>query len=184
LPASLHKIITRNIHCGKRTHIKTNTHGPQTPNAGKLTPPALCAIVATLQPEGAVVVDESLTSGTSYFEASQGCPPFSHLTLTGGAIGCGPPVAAGAAIACPGRPIISLQADGSAMYSLQALWTQSREGLHVVTVVCANHSYAILKVEISKQRITPRWVGVGGGGIPGLSNFEFAVHHIHKMKEI
>jgi hypothetical protein len=49
----------------------------------------------------------------------QGCPAFSHLTLTGGAIGSGPPLAVGAAVACPARQVINLQADGSAMYSLQ-----------------------------------------------------------------
>lgn len=65
--------------------------------------------MAALQPEGAIVVDESLTSGTAYWEASAGCPPFAHLTLTGGAIGCGPPLALGAALAAPGRPVINLQ---------------------------------------------------------------------------
>ena len=113
-------------------------------------------VVAALQPEGAIVVDESLTSGNAYWDASRGCPRFSHLTLTGGAIGCGPPLSVGAAIACPDRQVINLQADGSAMYSLQALWTQAREKLNVLTVVCANRTYAILKVEMAKQRITPR----------------------------
>jgi acetolactate synthase-1/2/3 large subunit len=123
---------------------------------GKLTAAALCQVVAALQPAGAVVVDESLTSGGAYWEASKGCPPFSHLALTGGAIGCGPPLAVGAAIACPDRAVVNLQADGSGMYSLQALWTQAREGLRVVTLVCANRSYAILKLEMAKQRIAPR----------------------------
>lgn len=124
---------------------------------GRLNAVTLCHSIASLQPEGAVVVDESLTSGNAYWEASKGCPPFSHLALTGGAIGCGPPLSVGAAIACPERRIINIQADGSAMYSLQALWTQARERLRVVTIVCANHTYAILKVELAKQRITPRY---------------------------
>ena len=123
---------------------------------GRLNAAALCQVVAALQPEGAIVVDESLTSGNAYWDASRGCPRFSHLTLTGGAIGCGPPLSVGAAIACPDRQVINLQADGSAMYSLQALWTQAREKLNVLTVVCANRTYAILKVEMAKQRITPR----------------------------
>jgi len=122
---------------------------------GRLNPASMSQIVAAIQPEGVIIVDESLTSGNAYWEASRGCPTFSHLTLTGGAIGCGPPIAVGAAIACPGRRVINLQADGSAMYSLQALWTQAREGLDVLTIVCANHTYAILKVEMAKQRIAP-----------------------------
>lgn len=130
---------------------------PEMP-CGKLNATSLCHIVAALQPAGAIIVDESLTSGNAYWEASRGCPPFSHLTLTGGAIGCGPPLAVGAAVACVTRPVINLQADGSGMYSIQALWTRAREGLHVVTIVCANRTYAILKVEMAKQRIAPRYV--------------------------
>lgn len=122
---------------------------------GRLNPTSLCQIIAHLQSKDAIIVDESLTSGNAYWEASRGCPPFSHLSLTGGAIGCGPPLAVGAAVASPQRVIINIQADGSAMYSAQALWTQVREGLKVVTVVCANRAYAILKVEMAKQRIAP-----------------------------
>lgn len=85
----------------------------------KLTAAKLCAVVAELQPENAIVVDESITSGGQYWELSKGCPPFTHLTLTGGAIGCGPAMSVGAAIACPDRLVINLQADGSAMYALQ-----------------------------------------------------------------
>ena len=88
-----------------------------------------------------------MTSGGPYFDLSKGCPPFSHLALTGGAIGCGPPLALGAAVACPGRRVINLQADGSCMYSLQALWSQAREKLDVVSIICANSSYAVLKVD-------------------------------------
>lgn len=117
----------------------------------KLSPPALCNIIAHLQPENAIIVDESLTSGGHYFKASENCPPFAHLTLTGGAIGCGPPMAVGAAVACPGRRVINFQADGSGLYSAQALWTQARENLDVVTVVCNNSTYAILKIELTKQ---------------------------------
>jgi acetolactate synthase I/II/III large subunit len=122
---------------------------------GRLNATSMCQIIAALQPEGAIIVDESLTSGNAYWDASHGCPSFSHMTLTGGAIGCGPPLALGAAIACPNRIVINIQADGSAMYSLQALWTQAREKLRVITVICANRSYAILKVEMAKQKISP-----------------------------
>jgi acetolactate synthase-1/2/3 large subunit len=82
--------------------------------------------------------------------ATAGAPPHSWLTLTGGAIGQGMPVATGAAVACPDRPVISLEADGSAMYTLQSLWTQAREGLDVTTVIFDNQSYAILNLELSR----------------------------------
>ena len=127
---------------------------PRLPS-GRLTADKMCQVVAALQPQASIVVDESLTSGNSYWNLSQGCPPFSHLALTGGAIGCGPPLSVGAAIACPDRQVINLQADGSGMYSVQALWTQARENLNVITIVCANRSYQILKVELAKQQIVP-----------------------------
>jgi acetolactate synthase-1/2/3 large subunit len=117
-----------------------------------LTPSLLCAVVAALQPAHAIIVDEALTTGTDYWAFSADAPPFSHLTLTGGAIGQGPPAAVGAAVACPTRQVINLQADGSGLYSVQALWTQARERLNVVTVVCANSKYNILKIEVALQR--------------------------------
>lgn len=130
---------------------------PRTPRlpSGRLTADKMCQVVAALQPDSSIIVDESLTSGNSYWNLSQGCPPFSHLALTGGAIGCGPPLSVGAAIACPHRQVINLQADGSGMYSVQALWTQARENLNVITIICANRSYQILKVELAKQQIVP-----------------------------
>lgn len=157
---------------------------PSIPAPGKLTADKMCQVVASLQPEGTIMVDESLTSGNAYWNMSQGCPQFSHLSLTGGAIGCGPPLSVGAALACPERQVINLQADGSCMYSVQALWTQAREDLNVLTIICANRSYQILKVELAKQQITPSngpcaraltdigapvidWVSVGQGlGVP------------------
>ena len=128
---------------------------PKMPLDAKLNPVALCAVVACSQPARCIVVDESLTSGGSYWDQSAGCPEFTHVTLTGGAIGFGPPASVGAAVACPDRWVINLQADGSAMYSTQALWTQARESLKVVTVVCANRAYQILKIEIAMQRVGP-----------------------------
>ena len=77
-----------------------------------------------------------------------GAPRHDWLTLTGGSIGQGLPVATGAAVACPDRPVISLEGDGSAMYTLPALWTQAHEGLDVTTVIFSNHSYAILELEL------------------------------------
>jgi acetolactate synthase-1/2/3 large subunit len=107
-----------------------------------------------LQPERAIVVDEALTSGTEYWARSADAPQFSHLTLTGGAIGFGMPAAVGAAVACPDRRVVLLQADGSGMYSAPALWTMARENLDVVTIICHNDRYAILQLEQAVQRCT------------------------------
>ena len=126
---------------------------PHATQKKKLTPDAMCAVVAALQPEDCVVVDESLTSGTSYWDKSAGCSRFQHLTLTGGAIGLGPCASVGAAVAAGAkRRVVNLQADGCAAYAPQALWTQARERLNVVTVVCANARYAILELEQMMQR--------------------------------
>ncbi len=114
---------------------------------GPLTPESLGSVVAALQPEGTILVDEGLTSSLPHFLAAASSPPHTHLCLTGGAIGIGLPLATGAALACPERPVIALQADGSGMYTLQALWTQARQGLDVTTVLCANRSYRILEIE-------------------------------------
>jgi acetolactate synthase-1/2/3 large subunit len=124
---------------------------------GDLTGPIVADAVGATMPEGAIVVDEAQTGGIWMSPATAGCPPHDWLTLTGGAIGFGMPVAVGAAVAAPDRPVLDLQADGSAMYTLQALWTQAREGLDVTTLVLANRSYAILELELSR-------VGVGETG--------------------
>lgn len=122
---------------------------PQRPT-GALTGQTLAEAVGAVLPEGAIVVDEAQTGGIWAAPATAGCPPHDWLTLTGGAIGFGMPVATGAAVAAPDRPVINLQADGSAMYTLQSLWTQAREGLDVTTVIFANRSYAILNLELSR----------------------------------
>eukprot|EP00878_Enallax_costatus_P032061 GHUV01035155.1.p1 GENE.GHUV01035155.1~~GHUV01035155.1.p1 ORF type:complete len:567 (+),score=154.25 GHUV01035155.1:681-2381(+) len=119
---------------------------------GLLTAASLCQTVAALQPADTIIVDESLTSGGTYWDVAKGCPRFTQLCLTGGAIGSGPPMATGAAVAAPTQQVINIQADGSAMYSLQSLWTQAREQLKVLTIICANNAYAILKVEAMRQR--------------------------------
>jgi acetolactate synthase-1/2/3 large subunit len=103
------------------------------------------------------VMDEALTSGYFLPGATVGAPAHDWLTLTGGAIGQGLPAATGAAVACPDRPVIALQADGSAMYTIQALWTQAREQLDVTTVICDNSAYAILAGELEN-------VGAASGG--------------------
>jgi acetolactate synthase I/II/III large subunit len=114
------------------------------------------AIAATL-PEHAIVVDEANTSGSALPAALAGAARHSLLTLTGGAIGQGLPVATGAAVAAPDRRVVCLEADGSALYTIQALWTQAREQLNVTTVVLNNSSYAVLRIELAR-------VGAGPAG--------------------
>ncbi len=126
---------------------------PELPH-GQLTPQNACLILAMLQPENAIIVNESITSGTDYFPLGAGLPPHTLLMLPGGAIGYGIPCAVGAAIACPRRPVIDFQADGSGLYTLQALWTQARESLNITTLICSNRSYNILKIELSRSGIT------------------------------
>jgi acetolactate synthase-1/2/3 large subunit len=124
--------------------------------SGPLTPEALSAAIAAELPEGAIVMDEGNTSTGPFFRFSAGGPSHSYLNLTGGAIGIGLPCATGAALACPERRVIALEADGSAMYTLQALWTQAREGLNVTTVLCANRSYRIVGIELERAGTSAR----------------------------
>jgi acetolactate synthase I/II/III large subunit len=126
---------------------------PEIPN-GELTGEKACLTLAAMQPENAIIVDESVTSGSLYFFPTPTLPTHSLMTLSGGSLGQGIPCATGAAIACPERPVIDLQADGSAMYTVQALWTQAREGLNVTTLICSNRSYRILQVELKRANIT------------------------------
>ncbi len=103
--------------------------------------------------------DEGNTSGLFAAGSTAGAPPHDWLCLTGGAIGQGLPVAVGAAVACPDRHVVALESDGSAMYTLQALWTMVREGLDVTTIVCNNGSYAVLNMELGRvgaDRAGPR----------------------------
>jgi acetolactate synthase-1/2/3 large subunit len=120
-----------------------------------LTGAAAAAVIGALLPDGAIVSDEATTAGAWLPGGTAGAPPHDWLTLTGGAIGQGLPLATGAAVACPGRPVLALQADGSAMYTLQALWTQAREGLEVTTVIFSNASYAILGMELDRVGAEP-----------------------------
>jgi acetolactate synthase-1/2/3 large subunit len=122
---------------------------PERPT-GDLTGEAVADAIGALLPEDAIVSDEANTAGLWVAAATAGAPPHDSLTLTGGAIGQGLPVATGAAVACPDRKVLCLEADGSAMYTLQALWTQAREGLDVTTVIFNNRSYAILNLELSR----------------------------------
>ncbi|HWS82587.1 MAG TPA: acetolactate synthase large subunit [Rubrobacter sp.] len=137
-----------------------------TPSSGEeITPQAAAAAVGTLLPEGAIVVDEALTAAAAFLSRTRGAAPHDLLQVTGGAIGIGLPLATGAAVACPDRKVICLQADGSAMYTVQALWTQAREDLDVTTLILNNRSYAILKQELTS-------VGQGDAGRGALDMME------------
>ena len=126
-----------------------------TPARGRITSEAVGQSVAAMLPENAVVVDESVSFGRAFFGATQGAAPHDWVQLTGGAIGDGLPLATGAAIGAPGRRVVGLQADGSAMYTVQALWTQAREKLDVTTVILANRKYAILLHELANVGANP-----------------------------
>lgn len=120
---------------------------------GPLTPQTIAAVLAGVQPEGAIIVNEGITTARAYPALAAGAPPHTMLTITGGAIGLGIPLATGAALACPDRPVIGLQADGSGMYTAQGLWTQAREQLNVTTLLCNNGSYNILSQEVDRAGI-------------------------------
>jgi acetolactate synthase I/II/III large subunit len=122
---------------------------PQPLPRGTLTAEKACAVVAALLPEGAIVMDESVSNGRVTGPALMAAAPHDLLQLTGGAIGAGPPIALGAAVACRDRKVINLEADGSGMYTLQALWSQARAKAEVVTVIWANRAYAILTGELA-----------------------------------
>ncbi|MCL4186878.1 MAG: acetolactate synthase large subunit [Rhodobacteraceae bacterium] len=122
---------------------------PAAPGDGPLTPESVAALLAARLPEDAIVADEGVSFGRRLFNLTRDAARHDWLQLTGGAIGLGPPMAAGAALAAPGRRVVSLQADGAALYSLQALWTQARERLDVTTLIFANRSYAILRTELA-----------------------------------
>lgn len=137
---------TPSIAAGGSDHIAA--HAEPSPT-GPLTDEATARIIARNLPEGAIVVDEALTSVRAFYDLTVNGPAHDYLmACPGGAIGAGLPVATGAAVACPDRKVICLQADGSGMYTAQALWTQAREGLDVVTIILANRAYVILQLEM------------------------------------
>ncbi len=117
---------------------------------GPLTAISLANTIAASLPEGAIISDEANTSGFALPAALTGAARHSLLTLTGGSIGQGLPAATGAAVAAPDRPVLCLEADGSALYTIQALWTQAREQLNVTTVLINNAAYAILRMELAR----------------------------------
>ena len=122
---------------------------------GPITPAAIGQAVAALMPAGTVVVDEAITASNPIAAATDKARAHDWLNVTGGAIGFGLPVAVGAAVACPDRRVLALQADGSAMYTLQSLWTMAREELDVTVVILANRGYQILRLEMLNLGLPP-----------------------------
>jgi acetolactate synthase-1/2/3 large subunit len=122
---------------------------PERPT-GMLSAEKAAAAIGSVLPEGAIISDESQTAGVALPASTAGGPHHDWLALTGGAIGQGLPVAVGAAVACPDRPVLALQADGSALYTIQSLWTMAREELNVTVIIFNNRSYAILNMELAR----------------------------------
>lgn len=121
---------------------------------GPLDPMTAGTVIANNIAEDMIVMDEAATAGLAFFPMTQGAPKHDWLMLTGGSIGYGLPAALGASIACPDRKVLALQADGSAMYTVQALWTMARENVDVTTVILNNGSYAILNIELARVGVT------------------------------
>jgi acetolactate synthase-1/2/3 large subunit len=128
-----------------------------TPPTGALSPATIAQALAAALPENCILVDESLTTGRETMGLTVGAAPHDLINNMGGSIGYATPVATGAALACPDRRVFCMVGDGSAMYTIQSLWTQAREGLNITTIIFANNSYAILKAEYANM----------GAGAPG-----------------
>ncbi|MCC2973614.1 acetolactate synthase large subunit [Massilia sp. IC2-476] len=131
--------------------------GDTTPPTGALNPGSIARALAAALPEDCILVDESLTTGRETMGLTVGATRHDLINNMGGSIGYGTPVAVGAALACPDRRVFCMVGDGSAMYTIQSLWTMAREGLNVTTIIFANNSYAILKAEYANM----------GAGAPG-----------------
>jgi acetolactate synthase-1/2/3 large subunit len=122
---------------------------------GKPSSAGLGIMLGAVTPEAAIIADESITLGAEMFAGSHAAAPHDWMMVTGGAIGYGMPCATGAAVAGAGRRVINMQADGSAMYTVQALWTQARERLPVTTVILSNRKYQILIAEYGNVGANP-----------------------------
>jgi acetolactate synthase I/II/III large subunit len=134
---------------------EVRTAQPFTPSGQPLTPDNVGRVIAALTPENAIIVNEAATTGLIWNAVhAANAAPHTMFFLSGGAIGQGLPNALGAALACPDRRVIAFQADGSGLYTLQALWSMARENLNVTVVVCANRSYRVLQMELARAGIT------------------------------
>ncbi|VCU71943.1 Putative acetolactate synthase large subunit IlvX [Pigmentiphaga humi] len=134
--------------CPARPAAIPQAAAPTLPATDRLDADTIMQAMAALLPENAILCDESVSSGRSLFKFTDGAAPHDYLQITGGSIGCGLPLATGASVACPDRKVVCFEGDGSGMYTLQALWTQARENLDVLTIILANRSYRILQGEL------------------------------------
>jgi acetolactate synthase-1/2/3 large subunit len=162
---SLHALVERVGAGNTQPHLPA-LERPKLPD-GKLTSAKVCQAIGALLPENAIISDEAQTSGVKLPAFTANAPKHDLLTLTGGAIGQGIPVAVGAAVACPERPVLALAGDGSAMYTNQALWTMVNEDLDVTVIIFNNRSYAILNVELER-------VGAEGAGTKAKSQLDLS----------
>lgn len=129
------------------------TRSEALPPTGVLTAEAIGKSLCALMPENSILVDEGATNGQAIFNLTEGARAHDYLSaVCGGAIGGGLPLALGASVACPDRKTIALQADGSGMYTVQALWSMARENADVIVIVLRNDDYAILEVELARVR--------------------------------
>jgi acetolactate synthase-1/2/3 large subunit len=163
--------------CGAPAPPVSPLPAPALPPDGPLTVRSLAMALAALLPEDAILSDEMVSSGEPTNTILGSAPRHDLLPVTGGSIGQGLPVALGAAIACPGRKVVALEADGSGMYTLQALWTMARERLDIVTVIFANRRYRILDVEMKRTgaaQVGPRAEAMIDIGDPALDWVQLA----------
>jgi len=144
---------------GAPAQAQSNGHALPDRPIGEINPYTIGASIARHMPEETVVSDDAVTAGLPIFMQTRGARPHEWLSLTGGAIGQGIPLAIGAAVACPDRKVLALTGDGSGMYTVQGLWTIAREALDVTVVVFANHTYRILGIELART----------GAGKPGAA---------------
>ncbi len=169
----------------RETAPRLQAREEQGPPEGKLNPVSIANALSAAMPENCIFVDESLTTGRESMGLTAGARPHDMIQNMGGSIGYGTPVATGAALACPNRRVLCMVGDGSAMYTIQSLWTQAREGLAITTIICANNSYQILKAEFANMgfgspgpqalamididRPTIDWVAMGKSmGVPSV----------------
>ena len=170
-------------------------------SAARDSPPLSLCLLSSPRPFR--LSDESVTTGREFFNQTARSCPHTWLNNCGGSIGFGMPVAIGAAIACPDQKVIALEGDGSAMYTVQALWTMARENLDITVLIFANQSYKILQGELTNVGVTNPgksalemlslkdpsldWVSVSRGmGVDGVrvDNIEDLVKNFkHGLKE-
>ena len=149
IPAALTRLAARvkaPADCPRQPRIKPKLIGSE------LNPGAIGDVISAGLPDNAIVSDEGITCGLELFLRTQGAPAHDWLAITGGSIGQGLPVSFGASIACPSRKVVAFQADGSAMYTVQSLWSMARERSDVTVVLLNNSSYAILNVELARLK--------------------------------